>query len=281
MTARAVVRVGVARDRVKDVDATAAAVAKVVDIDAAAYAKAIRNAGPQQFVEAVELRADDFAPKRAALEAIEGVQTVEDTAQLAPTRRFARALLGTVGPVTAEQLERLGPSYGPGAQVGQFGLEARYEKQLAGTPARKVIVRLADGAPDRTLRSRPGAPGRALRTTLDRDVQTAAETALGDSDRAAALVAVQALDGRRARGRQPARRRLVRPRARRPLPARVDVQDHQHGRAAARRPQPGPDRPVPADDRRRRPDVPQLRGRGGRRGPVRRRTSRSRATPRS
>ena len=65
VTARAVVRVGVARDRVKDVDATAAAVAKVVDIDAAAYAKAIRNAGPRQFVEAVELRADDFAPKRA------------------------------------------------------------------------------------------------------------------------------------------------------------------------------------------------------------------------
>jgi len=195
VTARAVVRVGVARDRVKDVDATAAAVAKVVDIDAAAYAKAIRNAGPRQFVEAVELRADDFAPRRAALEAIEGVQAVDDTAQLAPTRRFARALLGTVGPVTAEQLERLGPAYGPGAQVGQFGLEARYEKQLAGTPTRKVIVRLADGAPDRTLRSRPGAPGRALRTTLDRDVQTAAETALGDSGRAAALVAVRPSTG--------------------------------------------------------------------------------------
>jgi cell division protein FtsI/penicillin-binding protein 2 len=195
VTARAIVRVGVARDRVKDIDATASAVAKVLDIDAAAYAKAIRDAGPRQFVEAVELRAADFAPKRAALEAIEGVQTVEDTAQLAPSRRFARALLGTVAPVTAEQLDKLGPAYGPGAQVGQSGLEARYEKQLAGTPTRKVIVRLADGTPDRTLRSRPGAPGRALRTTLDRDVQTAAETALGDSDRAAALVVVKPSTG--------------------------------------------------------------------------------------
>src|SRR4051794_7811028 len=42
VTARAVVHVGVARDRVRDVDATARAVAGVVDVDARAYARAIR-----------------------------------------------------------------------------------------------------------------------------------------------------------------------------------------------------------------------------------------------
>jgi cell division protein FtsI/penicillin-binding protein 2 len=170
-------------------------VAKVVDVDVGAYARAIRRAGPRQFVEAVTLRAADLAPKRAQLDRIDGVQLLDDTAQLAPTRGFARALLGTVGPVTAEQLERLGPAYGPGAQVGQFGLEARYEKRLAGTPTRKVIIRLADGTPDRTLRTRPGTRGHALRTTLDRDVQTAAEAALGDRDSEAALVAIQPSTG--------------------------------------------------------------------------------------
>jgi cell division protein FtsI/penicillin-binding protein 2 len=195
VTARDVVRVGVARDRVKDVDATARAVAKVVDVDADAYARAIRRAGPRQFVEAVTLRASDFASKRAALERTEGVQSVEDTAPLAPTRGFARALLGTVGPATAEQLEKLGGAYGPGAQVGQFGLQARYEKQLAGTPTRRILVRLADGTPDRTVRTLRGTPGRALRTTLDRGVQAAAETALGDRSDEAALVAVRPSTG--------------------------------------------------------------------------------------
>src|SRR3954471_2872051 len=104
VTPRAVVHVGVARNKVKDVDATAQAVARVVDIDADAYARAIRRAGPQQFVEAVTLREADFESKQAALQAIEGVQTLDDTASLAPTRGFARALLGTVAPATAEQL---------------------------------------------------------------------------------------------------------------------------------------------------------------------------------
>jgi cell division protein FtsI/penicillin-binding protein 2 len=195
VTDRAVVRVGVARDRVRDVEETARAVAEIVDVDARAYAGAIRRAGPRQFVEAVTLRAGDFASTRAALEGIAGVQTVEGEAPLAPTRGFARALLGTVGPATAEQLERLGSAYGPGASVGQFGLQARFERRLAGTPTRRVITRLSDGTPDETLLERRGRPGRSLRTTLDRDVQAAAETALGDRDDEAALVAVKPSTG--------------------------------------------------------------------------------------
>jgi cell division protein FtsI/penicillin-binding protein 2 len=195
VTDRAVVRVGVARNRVRDVEATARAVAEVVDVDAGAYARAIRRAGPQQFVEAVTLRAGDLGSKRAALEAIEGVQTVQGRAPLAPTRGFARALLGTVGPATAEQLERLGPAYGPGASVGQFGLQARFETRLAGTPSRSVITRLPDGTADETLLERRGRAGLALRTTLDRDVQAAAEAALGDRDDEAALVAVKPSTG--------------------------------------------------------------------------------------
>jgi len=195
VTERAVVRVGVARDKVTDVDATAAAVAKAVGVDASDYARAIRNAGPQQFVEAVTLRASEYDTKKAALDGIAGVQTIDDTAALAPTKGFARAVLGTVGPVTAEQLEKLGPTYGPGAEVGQTGLEARFEKQLAGTPTRKVITRLNDGEADDTLAARRGTPAKAVRTTLDRDVQSAAERALGTGGAAAALVAVRPSTG--------------------------------------------------------------------------------------
>jgi cell division protein FtsI/penicillin-binding protein 2 len=195
VTARPVVRVGVARNKVSDPDATALAMAKVVDVSPGAYASAIRRAGPQQFVEAVTLRESDFEIKQKALQAVPGLQTVDDVASLAPNRRFARALLGTVAPATAEQLEKLGPAYGPGAQVGQFGLEARFEKQLAGTPKRKIVVRLDDGTQDRTLHAKGGTPARPLRTTLDRDVQNAAETALGNRSSPAALVAIRPSTG--------------------------------------------------------------------------------------
>src|SRR3954449_4051403 len=46
VTARAVVRVGVARNKVTDPDATAVAMAKVVDVAPGSYARAIRDAGP-------------------------------------------------------------------------------------------------------------------------------------------------------------------------------------------------------------------------------------------
>src|SRR4051794_28148653 len=195
VTPRAVVHVGVEHDKVRDPDATAAALAGVLDIDARAYARAIRAAGPKQFVEAVTLRERDYVPVRARLRAIPGVQTLDDTAPLAPTRGFARALLGTVAPATAEQLKTLGGGYGPGASVGQFGLQARFERRLAGTPTRKVVVRLSDGEQDHTLATRRGTPSRALRTTLDIDVQTAAERALGDRPSAAALVVVKPSTG--------------------------------------------------------------------------------------
>src|SRR4051812_10669590 len=60
VTPRAVVHVGVEHDEVSDPDATAAALAGVLDIDARAYARAIRGAGPKQFVEAVTLRERDY-----------------------------------------------------------------------------------------------------------------------------------------------------------------------------------------------------------------------------
>ena len=52
-----------------------------------------------------------------------------------------------------------------------------------------------DGAPVRTLLRVGGHAGRDVRTTLDRDVQTAAERALGSSGAPSALVAIQPSTG--------------------------------------------------------------------------------------
>jgi cell division protein FtsI/penicillin-binding protein 2 len=195
VSARAVVRVGLDRATVSDIETSATALAGVLDVDGAALTRAARRAGPKQFVEAVTLRASDYAPLAQQVEAIQGVQVVQGTAQLAPSRSFARALLGAVAPATAEQIQRSKGKVQVGDDIGQWGLEARFQDQLAGAPARRIVIRARSGTPIAKLLSVSGSKGREVRTTLDRDVQTAAEAALGDTKAKSALVAVQPSTG--------------------------------------------------------------------------------------
>ena len=76
----------------------------VVGIDPAGYAKAVAAGGAKQFVIAVTLRRTDPMLKKveAASPTIDGAARVPLTLPLAPTRDFARAILGSVGPATAE-----------------------------------------------------------------------------------------------------------------------------------------------------------------------------------
>jgi cell division protein FtsI/penicillin-binding protein 2 len=193
--ARQVVRVGIDRAKASDVDATATQLAEVLKIDGDKLAAAARRAGPKQFVEALTLRTADYQPLADRLQAIQGVQTVDGTAQLAPTRSFARALLGAVAPATAEQVQKANGAIAAGDDVGQWGLEARFQSRLAGTATRRIVIRGADGEPTTTLLRRAGRKGQSLRTTIDRDVQQAAETALGPRRDKAAVVALQASTG--------------------------------------------------------------------------------------
>jgi cell division protein FtsI/penicillin-binding protein 2 len=192
---RTVYRIGLQRDEVDDIGASARARADVVDVDAGRLRRALRNAGPQQFVEAIAMRPGDYEEIKAALQDVPGALAVEAKAPRAESREFARALLGTVGPATAEQLEKLGGTRAAGDVIGQSGLQARYEDRLGGMAGAAVIIREADGTPADTLFQIDAKPGRPLRTTLDIDVQRAAEAALTDRDDEAALVAVQPSTG--------------------------------------------------------------------------------------
>jgi cell division protein FtsI/penicillin-binding protein 2 len=194
--ARPVVEIGVIPAKLRDPQAAVAAIAAATEADPDVLRDSIRAAeDPRNFVPAITLRAEEAGPARERLDRIPGIEFGARELPLAPTREFARALLGTVGPITAEQLDELGAPYAVGDNVGQGGLEAAYERRLAGTPERRVITRLADGSPVDTLMKIEGERGRPLRTTLDGGVQVAAERALGDSEDVAALVAVEPASG--------------------------------------------------------------------------------------
>ena len=194
MRERPVVRVGAVAGKVKRPAVTARGLAEVLDVDAGPLERAIRGGGEQQFVDALALRPADYRRLRALIERVPDASTAEATAMLAPSREFARALLGTVAPATKEQLEKLGDRVGPGASVGQWGLQARFESRLAPVPDREVVIRDGD-VPIDTLLRRAGRRGRALATTIDRRVQAAAEAALAGRSDEAALVAVQPSTG--------------------------------------------------------------------------------------
>jgi len=193
---RDVKRVGVIAGEISDPAVTAQAIADAVDVDPRPFERAIRRGGRQQFVEAITLRPEDYAAVEGTVTAIPGAKVLDGKAQLAPTRAFGRALLGDVRELSAEQLRRLGGGYAIGDVGGQWGLEAAFERTLAGTPGRAVVIRV-DGNPTAELLSVPGRRARNVRTTLDADVQAAAETALGtlDDEQRAALVAVQPSSG--------------------------------------------------------------------------------------
>lgn len=199
VTERPVLRYGLDKTKVEgpQVARSARRIARVLDVDAAAYVQRAEAMGPEAFVEALVLREDDALDVLPAFRRVEGALAVRDTLPLAPTREFAAALLGRVGPATAELVEESDGRIVAGDEVGLSGLQARYDDQLRGSPGTAVVAR-DDTDRLRTLVEVAPTDGAGLVTTLDPVVQQDAEAALatlGDGAPAAALVAIRPSDG--------------------------------------------------------------------------------------
>jgi Penicillin binding protein transpeptidase domain/Penicillin-binding Protein dimerisation domain/NTF2-like N-terminal transpeptidase domain len=117
------------------------------------------------------------------------------TALSAITPGLTAGVVGTVGPVTAQELSQLGAPYTAQDDVGQTGLEQAYERQLAGTPSATVSVVSASGTHVATVATLPSHPGTPVITTIRPSAQRAAEAALAGEKKSAALVAVNVTTG--------------------------------------------------------------------------------------
>lgn len=190
-----VVTVGVQPGRLTDAAATLRRLQQATGADTAPLTAQLRVASPDAFVPVITLRRPDYDRIRAKIHGIPGVVFRTGQRSLAPTATFGRALLGRVGPATAEVLAAAGPAYQAGDELGLSGLQAAYQRQLAGTPSGSIVIRNFAGTAVRTLHTFPGTPGRPVRTTLDRRAQAAAEAALAHVRQPAALVAVRPSTG--------------------------------------------------------------------------------------
>ena len=159
------------------------------------------KAHPDYFEPVFTVSAARFAQLKAApgptnVYAVRGTEFRSSTAQAAITPQLGAQAVGSVGPITAQQLHSLGAPYDSSSIVGQTGLEAAEERTLAGTPTTSIEVQNAGGDPVRRLATFAGHPGQAVQTSLDPSVQRAAEAALATSTRPnVAMVAIRASTG--------------------------------------------------------------------------------------
>lgn len=203
VTDRPVMHVGIDKTHVDPAawDARARELAAAVGIDPEAYAQSVAGAGEKAFVEAITLRTGD--PEAAAAieraRSLDGVSLVEDEIPLAPTRDFARPILGRVGDATAEVVDGSDGAVVAGDTVGLSGLQRQYDEQLRGTPGVGIQI-VPDGTgsagdePVDAFRAEP-VDGIPLRTTLRADMQLAAEGLLAGQTVPSAIVAIQPSTG--------------------------------------------------------------------------------------
>ncbi len=196
VTERPVVDVGVQPSRMKgSASALAGQLSALLDVDRVALTAKITSAGPDAFVDVITLRRNAYEPLRARLRPLPGVVFRERDQAIAPTPEFARALLGSVGPVTGDIVSEAGGRYTPGDLAGISGLQRRYDERLGGLSGTSVVEATADGA-TKVLTTRPGTPGKPITVSLEAKVQQAADAALAGIDGEAALVAVDVPTGR-------------------------------------------------------------------------------------
>lgn len=134
-----------------------------------------------------------------------GVTVRRANAREYPHGELAAHTLGYVNELSGEELsERRGQGYRMGDSIGRRGIERTYEEELRGTDGRETVVVDSKG---RTQRSRlaqdllqdvgvfePPTPGNRVVTTLDLDLQRAAEAAF--DGRAGSVVVMEADTGR-------------------------------------------------------------------------------------
>lgn len=114
--------------------------------------------------------------------------------RLYPQNGVAAHVVGYTGEISDAELDS--PEYAnqePGAVIGKFGLERRYNDLLRGVDGSRQVKVDNRGNEREELDNKNAVPGQNLRTTLDLDLQTVAELAL--EGRRGAIVALDPRTG--------------------------------------------------------------------------------------
>ena len=118
---------------------------------------------------------------------VDGVTGQEVTGRIYPEDKAAAQLVGYVGQINAEELEKQDPGmYSANDIIGKRGLEQLYEKELKGEPGAKIIVSKDDDKI--VLAEKPVKDGENITVTIDVNIQEKIYKSYdGDTGTAAAI----------------------------------------------------------------------------------------------
>ena len=182
----------------RTVEQTATMLAAGIDIDADELLRRINRKRSEPKFRPIVLKEDGSIGDIAFVRA-HAWEMPEISIELQPRRRYledglAAHTLGYLGEITEAELENMDPgSVKPGDQIGKAGLEKVYDAVLRGTDGFRRVVVNKFGREIEPLDTLEAVPGHDLHTTIDLDLQKAAEEAIGD--RAGAAVALDPRTG--------------------------------------------------------------------------------------
>jgi cell division protein FtsI/penicillin-binding protein 2 len=190
------VSVGIEGSRVRNGPALTAALSQIgIPANQIQAAQSTAAAHPTWFVPVTQLTQAAYEQDKPLIYPVPGTVFNTYGARGALTPELASHVVGTVGPITAQEIQTLGRPYANGDLVGQSGIEQAYERQLAGTPG--AVVRVVNHSDQSValigrFAQHPGTP---IQTTIDPSVQEAAEAALSGQTLPATIVAMQSSTG--------------------------------------------------------------------------------------
>ncbi|MDR1077064.1 MAG: penicillin-binding protein [Propionibacteriaceae bacterium] len=175
--------------------------AELLQLDGDRLVERVEQAGPKAFVTAVTLRQSEVRPE---ILDIPGVRGIKDSALLGPKPNFMSEILGQIGTATADDIAASDGAVVAGDQVGQSGLQRRYDAQLRGLAGDLVYLRDRAAPPAEADETPPAqavlhqldpVDGQPLDLSFDPTLQLKAEAVLATVGPAAAAVLIRPSDG--------------------------------------------------------------------------------------
>ena len=178
-----------------------AGIAEGLHLDLAELQNRVKRYDSRPKYQAVPIKAELTRGDIAFVESHRDAQTYpeldlepDSSSRLYPQDGLAAHVLGYVGEVSENDLDSLEfAKYSQGEIVGKSGLERQYNDILMGVDGQRRVVVDNLGHEHQVLEKIDAIPGRSLQTTLDIDVQAAAELSM--DGRKGAVVALDPRNG--------------------------------------------------------------------------------------
>jgi penicillin-binding protein 2 len=159
------------------------AIAQGLDLDYDDLAKRVRRFRSRPKYEPIvikeELSPADLAFVDSHRDFFPELELINAQRRLYPQDGMMAHVIGYTGEVSEEDLDSPEfAKYEPGAVVGKFGLERKYNSTLMGVDGQRQVVVDHLGQVRKVLKQQPAKAGQDLRTTLDLDLQVVAELAM-------------------------------------------------------------------------------------------------------